>query len=387
MEFAMSTHVKVEKLCNWIINSSLPLWSTEGINHSEGNFYERLSFSGEPLTNIPHRAMVQARQIYVFSHASINGFYPQGGNLALTAAYRMIKNYYETDGSPGWIFSINAENHIIDNKRDLYTHAFVLFGLAWAYRLNHDKIFLDTALSTIKFVDRHFSAPYGGYFSTAVSVQPSIQNLCQNPHMHLFEAMLAWYEATEKENFISRCDEIYDLMASRLFQASKGALPEYFNIKWTPQAGEVGRICEPGHHYEWSWLLRKYAEKVGKDHEPISMALKLFADKYGYDTTGLVIDEVLDDGSVFKPSRRSWPQTEAIKAEVAAFEYEKEAAAQDRAACIIDKLYDNFLNKPIHGGWIDHINSEGDPLVDYMPASTLYHVFLASAEIHRVWGR
>ena len=75
-----------------------------------------------------------------------------------------------------------------------------------------------------------------------------------------------------------------------------------------------------------------------------------------------------------------------IKAEVAAAETgDREAAA--RAAQTIDRLLAVFLGRPVAGGWIDHVDANGSPIVDTMPASTLYHVFLAAAEADRVWGK
>ena len=63
-----------------------------------------------------------------------------------------------------------------------------------------------------------------------------------------------------------------------------------------------------------------------------------------------------------------------------------DAAAGPRAARVIDRLMEVFLGRPVAGGWIDHVDAAGAPLVDFMPASTLYHVFLAVAEADRVWG-
>ena len=147
----------------------------------------------------------------------------------------------------------------------------------------------------------------------------------------------------------------------------------------------MGRICEPGHHFEWSWLLRRYAKLSGRGDSPIAAKLKAFGDRHGFDAEGFVVDELLDDGRVHKPSRRSWPHTEAIKAEVAAAELGDEEAAA-RAARTIDRLFAAFLGRPVAGGWIDHVDANGAPLVNGMPASTLYHVFLAAAEADRVWG-
>lgn len=372
----------VHRLRDWIVGDVFPLWASAGVDPGRKTFVERLTMRGEPILDIPRRAMVQARQIYVFSQAALLGLWPTGRDLALNAAERLIDDYHGVDGAPGWVFSIHPTGRVSEGKRDLYSHSFVLFGLAWAYKLAPNPRFLDASLATLEFLDLDFSAPYGGYYTT-LPVMPG-QRL-QNPHMHLLEAMLAWSDATGDPRFLARAGELYSMMASRFFQPSSGILAEYFDDTWTPKHDKEGRICEPGHHYEWFWLLRAYASRAGKANEPVSQSLKMFADKYGYDDSGLIVDELLDDGSIQKSSRRCWPHTEAIKAEVAAFE-QGDVNAPERAACIITKLFDVFLGRPVPGGWIDHVDTEGKPLVDFMPASTLYHLFLSMTEANRVWG-
>ena len=46
-------------------------------------------------------------------------------------------------------------------------------------------------------------------------------------------------------------------------------------------------------------------------------------------------------------------------------------------------LLDHFLDRPFAGGWVDHIDERRAPLVDYVPASSLYHLFFAAAESAR----
>lgn len=375
--------IAVKRLRTWVVNDALPLWSTKGVDASRGTFIERLSFEGEALADVPRRTMVQARQIYVFAHAALLGFYPSGRDLALDAARHLIRDCYAADGKPGWVFSIHADGRVCSDRRDFYAHAFVMFGLAWAFKLAPEKKFLDATLATLDILDRQFAAPAGGYFT---ALPPDIDRLDQNPHMHLFEAMLAWYEASKEPMFLARAGELYSMMVTRFFQPGSGILPEYFSGGWLPVEGDTGRICEPGHHYEWSWLLRNYAAISNRSRETIAYKLKDFADRCGYDAEGLIVDELFDDGSVRKASRRCWPLTEALKAEVAAFELGDDKAAS-RAADIIDRLCDVFLARPVAGGWTDHIDENGKPLVDFMPASTLYHVFLAMTEANRLWGR
>jgi mannose/cellobiose epimerase-like protein (N-acyl-D-glucosamine 2-epimerase family) len=370
------------RLKSWVVEEALPLWGETGFDRARGSFVERLSFEGKPLLDKPRRAMVQARQIYVFSHAALIGWRPQGKAIALEAAHRLIDRYQGADGGAGWVFSVHQGGAVSDARRDFYAHAFVLFGLAWAYRLAPEPRFRSAALATLEVLDRHFKSPRGGYHSALPADEARRE---QNPHMHLFEAMLAWFEATGHEMFLARATELHDLMAARFFQRRTGILAEYFDGAWTPREGIAGRICEPGHHFEWSWLLRRYAGLSGGADSPIAAALKAFADRHGYDAQGFVVDQLVDDGRVHKSSRRSWPHTEAVKAEAAAAEA-GDAEAPRRAARTIDRLFSAFLGRPVPGGWIDHVDASGAPLVDGMPASTLYHVFLAAAEADRLWG-
>ena len=372
----------VERLRRWLIDQALPLWGGIGFDSARGAFVERLTFEGAPVLSAPRRAMVQSRQIYVFSHAAVLGWWPEGKTIALEAAHRLIDRYHAVDGSPGWVFAVDPDGAVCDPRRDFYAHAFALFGLAWAYKLAPEPRFLSTALTTLRVLDQHFASPTGGYHSVLPADAGRRE---QNPHMHLFEAMLAWFEATGHAMFLARAGELHGMMAGRFFQSQSGILAEYFDGSWTPQAGDLGRICEPGHHFEWSWLLRRYAGLAGRSDPPIAAALKAFGDRHGFDADGFVVDALLDDGRVHKASRRCWPHTEAVKAEVAAAET-GDAEASPRAARTIDRLMAVFLGRPVAGGWIDHVDANGAPIVDSMPASTLYHVFLAAAEADRVWG-
>ena len=57
---------------------------------------------------------------------------------------------------------------------------------------------------------------------------------------------------------------MFELFASRFFLPGSGVLCEYFDDELKPLPGERGQIVEPGHHYEWIWLLRWYERESGR---------------------------------------------------------------------------------------------------------------------------
>jgi mannose/cellobiose epimerase-like protein (N-acyl-D-glucosamine 2-epimerase family) len=71
---------------------------------------------------------------------------------------------------------------------------------------------------------------------------------------------------------------------------------------------------EPGHHYEWVWLLRRFESASGRSMQRYVDALYAHADRHGFDEAGLIVDELLIDGSHHKRSRRIWPIAGAIRA-------------------------------------------------------------------------
>ena len=83
-----------------------------------------------------------------------------------------------------------------------------MFGLAWAYKLSLERRYFEAALDTLKYLDLYFTSPTGGYFTV---LPPEFERRDQNPHMHLFEAMLAWHDVTGEAQFLARAGEISTL--------------------------------------------------------------------------------------------------------------------------------------------------------------------------------
>jgi mannose/cellobiose epimerase-like protein (N-acyl-D-glucosamine 2-epimerase family) len=366
---------------DWVVQQALPTWASSGFDAARGRFQERLDLAGKPIV-LPHRAMVQARQIYVFAHAAQLGCFAEGRRLAETAMASMLGDFcVETPDQASFAFSIDPRGGIVSDVRDAYTHAFVLFALAWVYRLNGDERMLTIADKTIAFIEDRLTDPvHGGLFD---AVPAPSRDKRQNPLMHLLEAYLFLDQAASGRGYLERAAGLVALFKHRLYRAEPGVLLEHFGYDWLPHGDPAkADVFEPGHHFEWVWLLATYGGQVGETVEPWASRLHETACRYGIDGDGLIFDEVGADLTPRKRSHRIWPHTEAIKAAVAR-DAAGDAHALDLADGMSSVLMARFLGRPFAGGWVDHLSEAGEPLVDYVPASTLYHIFLAAAEARR----
>jgi mannose-6-phosphate isomerase len=358
----------------------LPYWGTVGYDTAAGLFQERLFPDGRPDVGAVRRVRVQARQIYVYAHAAVIGWYPEGAALALGAYDRLVEVAHEPDGRRGFVHSVTPEGQVVSPLRDAYDHAFLVLAFAWLLRATGEariRVILDAVLG---FVDAEMTAPDG---SLLEGVPPSLPRR-QNPQMHWYEAMLALMEAGVFDA-AERAMRHRKLFETRLYDAATGSLGEYFTDNWAPAPGLDGAILEPGHHAEWVWLLRRHEALANLPRSEIAGALLDEAIRWTAPESGLLVDEVLRGGGVHRGTRRTWLQTELAKAWLSEVELGHPWAAKEarRALAALNRY---FLRQPIEAGWLDRINEKARPLLGLIPASALYHVFLAVAEAERVLG-
>ena len=363
---------------DWLQQHALPLWATAGVDKTMGGFVESLTLEGEPVLDGPKRLRVQARQIYVYAHAHLLGWEGPWLAAAQHGFEFMCGNFWDADQG-GWIFSVERGGAPADTVREAYEQAFALFGLAWLYRASADETVLDWIARTLDFLDGYLADPVNGGFREAV---PEKQPRRQNPHMHLLEAMLALHWATGDARYLGRARQLFELFRTRLFDPASGTLGEFFTADWRPAPGQPGMMVEPGHHFEWVWLLQQYGRVSGDDVSAEQIALYDFAERHGVDTTdGLAFDGVLRDGSTHDDNKRLWVQTEAIKAQVVRAE-QGHANAATRLDRLLDGLFGSYLCG--NGAWQDHIRRDRRGFALHAPASSFYHVFLAISEALRL---
>ena len=360
-----------------MFSQALPLWSTVGLDRERGGSVEVLDLAGQEGASAIKRTRVQARQVYVFSHGHLLGWAGPGLESAEHCWRFLADHARRSDGA--WVRAMARDGAVIDANADAYDIAFVLHALAWRHRIGDDSA-LSQAHATLQALDRTLAIAPGLGWRTAEDVPAP---LWQNPHMHLLEAALELTAASDDERFAQMARDIVMLFRDRMFDRGLGVLPEFFEPGWRPIGG-AARQVEPGHQYEWTWLLLRAAKLFGLDLAAEARALYAFAEAQGPDRDTRLIDDVLEgDDLIRRRTFRTWPQTEALKANLAMFEaFGLDTRA--RVAEITDQLLDRYLAVTPAGAWQDRFDEAWRPLAADTPASTLYHVFLAFTELLRL---
>jgi len=364
---------------NWLLEDCFPLWSERGIG-AHGLFREALNLDHQGTDSDTVRVRVQARQTYVFAQALRMGWKPDdaAGHIASGNA-TLIGPARRADGLIGRTLSADGSG-LVDDTPDLYDTAFALFALAEAASaLGGEELALAGARSILGAMNGKMSAPDGGYAETLP--QGALRH--QNPHMHLLEACLSLHRADPEGGHLECAAKIIDLF-DRFFTAGPGnLLGERFARGWTAPVARDANIVEPGHQFEWVWLLHAYARATATPVNPAADRLYAFACST-LDEAGRAVQEVSREGAITDGGRRTWPQTEALKAHLALFEATGEEIFASAACTSFDVLMDEYLTP--EGGWIDHFDATGKPVSHDMPASTGYHVVFAMAELIRIMG-
>jgi len=367
-----------DDLKDWALDHAFPLWWEVGADKVNGGFFEKIALDGTPV-EAPRRARVQPRQIYSYAVAGLLGWQGPWKQALEHGLDFYLGKYPRPDGFMRTL--VASDGSPLDDKVDLYDQAFGLFGLAIASSVLPERDDLPTQAATLRdALYAKLKHPVAGFEESLPRALP----LLSNPHMHLFEASLAWVEVGGDPAWRALADEIAHLALTKFIDPVSGGLREYYDGDWNPMPGVDGRIVEPGHQFEWAWLLLRWGALAGRD-DATNAALRLIeiGDGPGVDLArGVAIFALLDDMSVHDDVARLWAQTERIKAGVLAAQLTGDSRWWTTAAEGAEGLI-KYFDVPVTGLWRDKLQADGTFIDEAAPASSFYHIVCAILELDR----
>lgn len=356
-----------QRLTTWLRDAAYPLWAANGIDPRNGGFIETLAQDGVGLPH-PRRARVHPRQIYAFAQAPGFGWNGDARGIVGRGMEYFRAHYLRPDGLFRTLAGVDGAP--MDERAVLYDQAFALLGYAAAAVLLDDRgRFEQRALALRQAIESRLGTNAGAFHSD----EAGHGVFESNPHMHLLEACLAWAETGRDPGWAEWAQQIVGLAVHRFIRADSGALGEFFNADWQAAPGIAGRIIEPGHQFEWAWLLLRCENRhSGSPLREVALRLIGIGEHSGV-RNGVAINALLDDFSLHDPNARFWPQTERLKAALLAAQLTGEEQYWSMAAVAADSLFP-YLDTPVAGLWRDVRLPNGNIVEAPAPASTFYHL-------------
>jgi mannose-6-phosphate isomerase len=364
-------------LIAWLVDCALPLWSVAGVDRGCGGFFEKIDRQGRPVEE-PRRARVVARQIYVFATACRRGWLA-GADALVDHGLDFLLNRMRLPGGT-FAASVRTDGTVVNGTFDLYEQAFVLFALAAASAGRPDRapVLRCEADALLQCIRDRWAHPLAGF----EEADPPSLPLRSNPHMHLLEAAMAWADISEgrvKRTWDDLADELVDLCIDRFIDPASGAVREEFDAAWRPLPDVHHRSVEPGHQFEWAWLLLRRARSDGRARiRTAAWRLLQIGETHGVDPRRGVAVDALDCGlRVGADTARLWPQTERIKAWHAAGLWTAgPSQARDHLDDAVQGLSRYLMPSPA-GLWHEQMRPDRTFVAQDCRASSLYHIVCA----------
>lgn len=368
-----------DTLRSWLLGPAATLWLDRSLDRRSGGFFDQLSFEDAANACDFKRLRVCARQIFVFAELARSGVPDAKAAMAHGLDYLFTRLRHPAGG---FIRSTRLDGSSLDETRDLYDHAFVVFALSSAYRLTGDTALLDEARGVLRLVAGEMSHPAGGFIEALPPARPRRQN----PHMHLLEACLAWAAQVPDPQFTLLAQDLITLFERQFYHADSGILFEFFDDDWSLPSDPAGLQLEPGHHFEWIWLLGE-AGRIGlasAGRREIACRLAATANR-GFGSAGLPYGALRIDPAgkavASDTACRIWVVTEWLRA--CLVEPDNGVGSAGPALSWLQA----FLDVPVKGLWHERCDADtGSFAVEPVKASSLYHIVSALTPIMTTAG-
>ena len=320
----------------------------------EGGFYGEVSANGDVIKDAPRGVILNARIIWAFAAAYRALGRKEYLDAAVWAKEWFLKHF--CDHKYGGVYwSVSATGEPLEDKKQLYSQGFAIYGLSELARANGDKEALNEAVNLFKVVEAKFSDTlYGGYtealardFSPLEDMSLSAHDInadkTMNSHLHILEAFANLYRVWPDPSLKEAVERLLDITCKKVM-GEDGHLKLYFKNDWTVLPGAVSY----GHDIETSWLMLECAEALNDESvvlrvKPYALALGL-AGNEGLLPDGSMRYERLTDGT-FDDSRQWWVQAETVVGNLWLWKYHGVASGYDVALKAWDYILKNLVDR------------------------------------------
>jgi mannose-6-phosphate isomerase len=318
------------------------------------------------------------------------------GQQRLIEAARRVNGFVTThlrDPDGGCRYAVNPDGSPIDTPeamlRRTYDQSFVLLALVTLRKVEPSWVAEEEIATCWSFVETALTdRAQGALWEDDRMAKAGARRgdlRAQNPHMHMLEAVLQCLELTGDPVWAKRARSLVTAGERYFIDPSSGAVREFVGHDLEPINSPEGARREPGHQYEWAWLLARYAQLTG-DTDAVRLIGPMhdFAVAHGWRhdgaMAGALFDALAAHGRVTEDSHLLWPLTEAGKYHAAVFRDTGDVASAQKAREIADLIFGRYFAPNFEPRWVNQFDDAGKVVWSAGLSRLLYHVALFVTE-------
>ena len=321
----MDTETKLaglrEAVCKNLTENILPFWMDHFKDEVNGGFLGRISGEGVADPTAPKGAILNARILWAFSAA-----YRVLGRLeylqTATRAFREIADRFYDKEFGGVYWSLDAQGHPLDTKKQIYAIGFAIYGLSEYARATGSSEAKDLAIKLFHDIEQHsFDTANNGYLEALtrewepiadmrLSEKDANERKTMNTHLHIIEPYTALYRVWPDEGLKERIQNLLYVFREKIMDKKTGHLQLFFDDYWNSKQNMVSY----GHDIEASWLLHEAASVIGEDiDELLPDIVKIAAAaSEGYVRGAGMMYEMHRGSGAIDADRHWWVQAETV---------------------------------------------------------------------------
>ncbi len=249
-----------------LVNNILPFWSTRMPDDVNGGFYGRIDANNAARPSAEKGGILNARILWTYSAAYRVTKNPEYLRLATRARDYIIAHFIDREFG-GAFRSLNANGEPRDERKQTYTQAFFICGLAEYARAAGDNESLQEAKNIFELLEKYvLDEEANGYYEVftrewqrsrdmLIGEKSAVDEKTMNTSLHVMEAFANLYRAWPETRMAERLSNMVVLFLDRIIDTKSGHLVCFFDRNWNP----TSRIDSYGHDIEASWLLYEAA--------------------------------------------------------------------------------------------------------------------------------
>ncbi|MDE1463865.1 AGE family epimerase/isomerase [Spartinivicinus poritis] len=380
------------------IRSILGFYDSRCMDKRRGGFYHHYKDNGDIYDQDTRHLVSSAR--FVFNYAKATRFIDRQQYLPyLKHAIAFLEQAHWQSDTSGYAWLLGADNQVLDGTNHCYGLAFVL--LAYAEALQAGVGSAEKVAAVFDLMEQHFWDAHDQLYKDEASAdwQAISPYRGQNANMHSCEALIAAYQATGEQRYLSRAQCLAKKVTQQLAKQGEGFIWEHYNTDWqidwdynrdNPRHLFRPWGFQPGHQTEWAKLLlilNRYqpanrlvntAEQLFNESLAIAWDKSLGGIYYGFDPDHRICDS----------DKYFWVQAESFAAAALLAEATNNTDYWGWYQRIWQFSWQHLVDHQ-YGGWfriLDGKNQKYDDLKS--PAGkTDYHTMGACYEVLNVLGQ